>query len=327
MPNVTIYVNNDGSASTVSGSVERPRIVSAAYNEDHTFNVSGVAIASNDVASIKAIYSSALITRVRKRCIETYGWLPGVNNAKLTACFARWTDSQLRQVVYKVGKVSSSKIRLVDHNNSAYATEFDNQSAFQKNNISFSNPRTTTSIRAASKIRISGSITGSSFVESEILQSESTDSVNLSSQDATIFNGAVSPVSDPSCAGIQVTSEFGEARSITLIDENGNPYVWNNVHDGIDFALPEHRTCDIVSVNTGMLSKNYSYGDAAKVVHNSTYSTLYGHGSAYLKNDGQVEKGEKIIHMGSTGRSTGNHLHFMIYQNGNAINPRIYFNF
>lgn len=152
--------------------------------------------------------------------------------------------------------------------------------------------------------------------------------MNLSSQDATIFNDAVSPVSDPSCAGIQVTSEFGEARSITLIDENGNPYVWNNVHDGIDFALPEERTCDIVSINAGVLSKNYGYGDAAKVwgcyvvVTNSStgYMTINAHldytdSMARYDSFGvttSVENRSEIGLMGNTGYSTNPHVHYEI---------------
>ncbi|MNP77687.1 Murein DD-endopeptidase MepM [compost metagenome] len=57
------------------------------------------------------------------------------------------------------------------------------------------------------------------------------------------------------------------------------------------------------------------------------YQTLYGHLSSYSVKVGQiVEKGEKIGIMGSTGDSTGTHLHFEIIKNGTVENPLKYLN-
>ena len=60
-----------------------------------------------------------------------------------------------------------------------------------------------------------------------------------------------------------------------------------------------------------------SYGYYIKIKHNDTYSTLYAHSSALLVSAGQtVKKGQVIAKVGSTGYSTGPHLHYEVIQNG-----------
>jgi murein DD-endopeptidase MepM/ murein hydrolase activator NlpD len=64
------------------------------------------------------------------------------------------------------------------------------------------------------------------------------------------------------------------------------------------------------------------YGNVIKIQHDDGYVTLYAHQSRRKAKVGQnVEKGEVIGFVGSTGRSTGPHLHFGLYKNGRAINP------
>ena len=65
-----------------------------------------------------------------------------------------------------------------------------------------------------------------------------------------------------------------------------------------------------------------AYGKLIIVNHGNGYQTLYGHNSKLLVKSGQnVSKGQVISKMGSTGRSTGCHVHFEIRLNGNKINP------
>ena len=65
------------------------------------------------------------------------------------------------------------------------------------------------------------------------------------------------------------------------------------------------------------------YGKAVAVDHGFHLVSLYGHMSRILVQDGQqVERGERLGLMGSTGRSTGSHLHFEVRLNGRSINPR-----
>lgn len=67
---------------------------------------------------------------------------------------------------------------------------------------------------------------------------------------------------------------------------------------------------------------NYGYGNRVVVDHGNGYTTLYAHMSAIYVSPGQkVSKGDVLGAMGSTGRSTGVHLHLEIRQNGTALNP------
>lgn len=68
-----------------------------------------------------------------------------------------------------------------------------------------------------------------------------------------------------------------------------------------------------------------AYGNCVEVAHGKGLATRYGHLSAILVHPGEVVKqGEVIARMGSTGRSTGTHLHFEVRIDGHAVNPRPY---
>lgn len=96
-------------------------------------------------------------------------------------------------------------------------------------------------------------------------------------------------------------------------------------HKGQDIAAPEGTT--IVAAEDGVVvTASYinGYGNAVIIQHSEGFRTLYGH----IKNNGikvsvgqQVKRGQKIAEIGSTGRSTGNHLHFEIIKNGKHVNP------
>ena len=67
------------------------------------------------------------------------------------------------------------------------------------------------------------------------------------------------------------------------------------------------------------------YGNCVRIAHANSYETLYGHLSRISVKVGQdVTVGQKIGEVGSTGRSTGTHLHYEIRKNGKAINPISY---
>lgn len=95
------------------------------------------------------------------------------------------------------------------------------------------------------------------------------------------------------------------------------------MHTGVDFAAPSGT--QIKAAKSGYVTFSGSkggYGNAVLINHNDDYSTLYGHASRLLVKEGQyVKQGDVIALVGSTGRSTGPHLHFEIFRNGNRINP------
>lgn len=69
------------------------------------------------------------------------------------------------------------------------------------------------------------------------------------------------------------------------------------------------------------------YGYYVKIKHNDTFDTLYAHCSKICVTNGQqVKKGQVIGFVGSTGRSTGPHLHFEIWKNGSRTSALEYFN-
>ena len=98
-------------------------------------------------------------------------------------------------------------------------------------------------------------------------------------------------------------------------------------HNGVDFAgrpdSPIVVTADGVVRHAGWVP---SYGQAILVDHGFGYSTLYAHTTGIQVKAGDVVKrGDKIATMGSSGRSTGTHLHYEVWKDGQAVNPRNYF--
>ncbi|OLN31360.1 M23 family metallopeptidase [Desulfosporosinus metallidurans] len=117
-----------------------------------------------------------------------------------------------------------------------------------------------------------------------------------------------------------VTSEFGY-RSDPI-----HPTA-ENFHSGIDLGAP--KGTDIHAANGGTVLfvryKTTGYGYHLAIDHGGGIVTLYGHCSKILVTEGQaVRQGEVIAQVGSTGKSTGNHLHFEVIVDGTPQNPRSY---
>lgn len=97
-------------------------------------------------------------------------------------------------------------------------------------------------------------------------------------------------------------------------------------HRGLDFAAPTGTP--ILAAGDGVIDRigtNGAYGKYIRIRHNDTFSTAYAHMSRYGKGmtrNKRVAQGQVIGYVGSTGRSTGPHLHYEILKNGVQVNPR-----
>lgn len=104
-------------------------------------------------------------------------------------------------------------------------------------------------------------------------------------------------------------------------------YKTSNSHRGIDISAP--RGTAIVAANDGVVIRsnyNSSYGYHVMVNHGGGIVTVYAHASALAVSVGQtVTRGQVVAYVGSTGASTGNHLHFEVDVNGTPTNPLGYF--
>lgn len=137
--------------------------------------------------------------------------------------------------------------------------------------------------------------------------------IQIAKENNNVFNGVyftVKPVS-----GV-ITSRFGNFESIR-----------SSSHKGIDIGAangtPIKAAADGVVTFAGATSGGY--GNLVVIDHGNGVETYYGHASAVYASNGQyVSAGDVIAAVGSTGFSTGNHLHFEIRENGCQVNPELY---
>lgn len=117
--------------------------------------------------------------------------------------------------------------------------------------------------------------------------------------------------------GARISSPFGMRKHPIL--------GYSKMHTGIDFAAS--KGTPIYAAGDGKIAKrgwNGGYGNYIKIRHNSVMYTAYGHMSRFAKNLGVgswVKQGQIIGYVGSTGRSTGAHLHYEIIKNKKKVNP------
>ncbi|MEB3212269.1 MAG: peptidoglycan DD-metalloendopeptidase family protein [Leptolyngbyaceae bacterium] len=136
--------------------------------------------------------------------------------------------------------------------------------------------------------------------------------------DEEAARAAARPKGRPVKHNSEMSSGFGLRR---------NPFGWGyEFHDGLDFTGP--LGTPIQSTAPGTVEKaeyQGGYGYHVVIDHGYGYKTLYAHLSEV-----SVEKGEVIIkdqvigRLGSTGRSTGPHLHYSVYRNGTSVDPKDY---
>ncbi len=101
---------------------------------------------------------------------------------------------------------------------------------------------------------------------------------------------------------------------------------YNKMHKGVDFAAP--RGTPIFAAGDGVIEKigrNGGYGNYIRIRHNGSLKTAYAHMHKFAKSMAQgkrVKQGQVIGYVGTTGRSTGPHLHFEVIKDGVQTNPK-----
>ena len=118
--------------------------------------------------------------------------------------------------------------------------------------------------------------------------------------------------------GARISSGFGKRRHPIL--------GYTRMHKGLDFAA--RRGTPIYAAGDGVIEyagRNGGYGKYVRIRHNGTYKTAYAHMNRYgrgIRKGRRVRQGQVIGYVGSTGRSTGPHLHYEVHKSGRQVNPR-----
>lgn len=181
--------------------------------------------------------------------------------------------------------------------------------------------------------------------------SNSDDAENTVSQDDAAADGTQSDESTEALPEDEVEgsvkgyiSDYDTAKSSMTVKASNNTFLWPvsgritseygyrthpitglySMHGGIDIAAVTGT--EIKSAYGGIITDtgySNSYGYYVTITHNDNLQTLYAHCSEIIASEGEVVgKGETIALVGSTGRSTGSHLHFEIRIGGCRVNPR-----
>ena len=127
---------------------------------------------------------------------------------------------------------------------------------------------------------------------------------------------SLAPVHMPITGNFRQSSGYGNRR---------DPFTGNRAfHSGLDFAAPSGTS--VLSAADGVVSfvgQRSGYGNVVEVDHGNGLMTRYAHLSAFIAREGQsVQTGTPIARVGSTGRSTGPHLHFEVHRADKSIDPK-----
>ncbi len=131
-------------------------------------------------------------------------------------------------------------------------------------------------------------------------------------------NGAIKSLKRTPINNARVTSSFSKSRKHPVLG-------FTRAHKGVDFRAATGTP--IPAAGAGRIvvrTKNKSYGNYIKIRHNGSFETLYAHMSRFAKGlsvGSTVRQGQIIGYAGSTGYSTGPHLHYEIIKDGKHVNP------
>jgi murein DD-endopeptidase MepM/ murein hydrolase activator NlpD len=149
---------------------------------------------------------------------------------------------------------------------------------------------------------------------------------SLAAESASLAAAIQSAQSSAGSSGTGAPSASGFIWPVNGPVVSGFGMRWGRMHEGIDIAAssgtPVHAAAAGTVIHAGWLG---GYGNLVVVDHGNGLSTAYAHASAILVAVGQhVAQGETVSLVGSTGNSTGPHLHFEVRVNGSAVDPLLY---
>lgn len=146
------------------------------------------------------------------------------------------------------------------------------------------------------------------------------------------------PVSEVVERGVMISSSMTPASlkifSVPLYGVITSPYEWRDIgqgwkfHEAIDISGPNIKGKEVIAAGDGEVVKKYyswGYGNRIEILHPNGMITSYSHLDEYLVEVGDtVKEGQAIGIVGSTGNSTGTHLHFEVIIDGEKVNPVLY---
>ena len=227
----------------------------------------------------------------------------------------RNAEENLNALTYRLGKLQAHVIRL-----DALGDRITNMAKLDKGEFDFQNPPAIGGphvVGDASEVTVPDFITELVELESKIDDRSKQLNILETMLMSRNLQAEVVPAGRPVKRG-WLSSYFGMRT---------DPFDGRRVHhSGVDFAGKEDS--DIITVASGVVTysgRRSGYGNLVEINHGNGYVTRYGHNKENRVKVGQkVDKGTVIAIMGSTGRSTGPHVHFEVIINGRAVNPKKY---
>jgi murein DD-endopeptidase MepM/ murein hydrolase activator NlpD len=171
------------------------------------------------------------------------------------------------------------------------------------------------------RLRVPRVATAASLLVATLAATPAAPASAQTSVDENLVANAAEPAMLP--LGVQFTSIWPTRGEITTYFGEVDGYSPRG-HSGIDIAAPEGTP--VLAADAGEVLKAYwngeGYGGLIVIAHPSGYETWYGHLDKFeVARGDQVRRGEQIGLMGSTGFSTGSHLHFEVRQDGQLRDP------
>jgi murein DD-endopeptidase MepM/ murein hydrolase activator NlpD len=153
-----------------------------------------------------------------------------------------------------------------------------------------------------------------------------TSKKNVATSPQLITQAAVAPVAQdhiPSLFPVDISA----VKTVVAYGERMHPlFKTMKMHTGLDFMMAEGSK--IVATADGFIAEagyNGAHGNFVKIKHGDTYSTQYSHMKEFVvKQDQIVKAGETIGYVGSTGLSTGPHLHYEVYEKNKQVDPKVF---